>query len=230
MTPFDLITFDETGFRKEGDRPDLRVWRSDYGDGMGLYYFAIPPNIPVPLDQIDALRASIRSMLTAAGGAIIELEVVDVNGVPSIRQIIKKPQQPTGMTYVGSFTFPFRDRSLVLKIQCEERGVTGMREAVVLDQLLGNGSVTISDGKVEGWSADPYDASIQLPLMRNLAEDSGYDAQFPDHPLSRARRAMTQLQTSLRLHDALRDLPPFDGPSAAPPPPAPKRPWWRFGR
>jgi len=228
MNPLDLISFDETGFRREAKGDDLRIWRSDYGDGLGLYYFAKPPNIPVPLDQVDELRSSIRGMVT--GGAMIELDVVDVDGVSSIRQIVKKPQQPTGMTYVGSFTFPFRDRSLVLKIQCEERGMTGMREAVVLDQLLGNGSVTVNDGKVEGWSADPYDASIELPLMRNLAEDPSYDAQFPDHPLSRARRALAQLQGSLRLHDGLKGLPPFDGPSAAPPPPAPKLPWWRFGR
>ena len=39
---------------------------------------------------------------------------------------------------------PFRDCSFVLKIQCEERGVTGVREAVLLDEKLGSGEVHLN--------------------------------------------------------------------------------------
>ena len=254
MTPFELISFDEAGFKMIGDEGNRRYWESAGGDGISLFYFGIPPDIPVPLSEIDALRGWYRNNIAASGKAMIENEVVTIDGVASIRQIIKIPQQPSGITYLGSFTIPFRDRSFVLKVQCEERGMTGMREAVVMDSLFGDGTVTIDDGKLVGWQADPYDPGVQLPLMRNRAEDPAFDAQFPDHPLSRVRKAFAQIEGSLRLHDLLKAQPSFAGPivreaeavvpggnlgaqapgwKMTPEPPAeaapPKKPWWKRG-
>jgi hypothetical protein len=52
------------------------------------------------------------------------------------------------MTYVGSLTIPFLDFSFVIKVQCEEKGATGIREAVLLDRRLESGEMpSPSDGR-----------------------------------------------------------------------------------
>jgi hypothetical protein len=84
--------------------------------------------------------------------------------------------------------------------------------------------------EIHGWSQDPYDPAINAPLMRNLAENEHYDAQFPHHPLSRLRSVLRQLQPSLRLAPELKELPPFVYPPATPALATSrqdKKPWWK---
>jgi len=166
---------------------------------------------------------------------MIEVDTPQVDGCLTVRTIFKSGQQPHGMTYIGSITLPFRDVSYVLKVQCRETGITGMREAVVLDRMMASGQVTVGRGsedqlQIHGWSQDPYDPAINAPLMRNLAENEHYDAQFPHHPLSRLRSVLRQLQPSLRLAPELKEVPPFVYPPATPALATSrqdKKPWWK---
>ena len=131
MRSLDSVTFDTTEFEPREGRDGVRVWHTPAGDGLGLFYFPIPPDIPARIDSIAEIRASYRRKALEAGGAIIEVDRLALDGCPAIRTIIKMPQQPTGMTYIGSFTLPFRDFSYVVKVECPERGVTGFRDAMV---------------------------------------------------------------------------------------------------
>ena len=144
--------------------------------------------------------------------------------------ILKLPQSPRGYTYLGSITLPRRDFSLVLKIQCAEESPTGIREAVVLDRLLGEGGATGPEGFPVGWLRHPYIPSITGGVLRSLADDERYDAEFPDHPLARLRRSMREIEESLRLADEVRAAPPFVGPPPTTQAPVPPRgkPWWKF--
>lgn len=114
---------------------------------------------------------------------------------PAVRMIFKAPQQPTGMTYVGSITLPFRDFSFVIKVQCPERGWTGSREAMLLARRMAQGAVPVSEGRIElpGWDPD--------------AED--FDAEFPGHPVSRARRVLRRVAESLAIDPPVAGLPGF---------------------
>jgi hypothetical protein len=212
MQPLDSITFNTAGFTLQGDKANVRVWHSPAGDGVGLYYFAVSPNILSDLTSVDAVRAFYRSQVISAGLGMIEVDTLRVDECVAIRTIFKQPQQPMGMTYLGSLTIPFRDFSYVIKVQCQEYGATGLREAAVLDSLLQSGQIKL-DGRtgnqIEGWARDPYDASIETPLARNLAEDERYDAQFPDHPLSRVRSILNPIQASLRVNNAVKSKPKF---------------------
>ena len=131
MRSLDSVTFDTSELEPREGRDGVRVWQTRAGDGLGLFYFPIPPDIPVGLDSIVAIRAACRRKALEAGGAIIEVDRLALDGCPTIREIIKIPQQPHGMTYMGSFILPFRDFSYVVRVECPERGVTGFREAVV---------------------------------------------------------------------------------------------------
>lgn len=224
MNPLELITFDDTGFESQGDINGTRVWYSPANDGVGLYCYGVPPDIDCDLADVQAVRNSYRQMASNAGLAIIEVETATVAGCIVIRTIIKAPQQPTGMTYLGSITLPFRDFSYVLKVQCAEQGITGLREAAVLDQLIASGTVTIipEEGKIQGWMQDPYDPAIQAPLMRNRSEAIEYDETFPDHPLSRARQVLNHIQKTIVIAPEVRSAPPFVGQTRNKP-----KSWWK---
>ena len=101
--------------------------------------------------------------------------------------------------YTGSLTIPFRDFSYVIKAQCEERGTTGVREAILFDKGRRAGTVTIGpDGKIGGdWNPD----------------DEQYDADFPQHPLTRLRILLAKFQTTCVIDSAIASLPAFPLPS-----------------
>ncbi len=213
MNPLELITFDDTDFESQGDIDGRRVWYSPANDGVGLYCFGVPPDIIYDLADMQAIRNFYRQTASKAGLAIIEVDTAMIENCKVIRTIIKVPQQPSGMTYLGSITLPFRDFSYVLKVQCAEQGVTGLREAVVLDQLIKSDTVTFlpEEGEIQGWMQDPYDPAIQAPLMRNRSEAIEYDETFPDHPLSRARQVLNHIQKTMVIAPEIRSAPPFVG-------------------
>jgi hypothetical protein len=173
--------------------------------------FSLSPDIDADLNSVEGVRARYRRLASASGLAIIEIETPIVQGRRCVRTIFKMPQQPTGMTYLGSLTLPFRDFSYVLKVGCVEQGMTGVRDAIVLDEFMKRGAVSISlEGGIEGWMEDPYDASLRAPFMRNRAEGREYDAKFPQHPLSRARQVMDRLEETVTLAPELQEAPSFE--------------------
>lgn len=223
MRSLDSVTFDTIEFEPREERDGVRVWQTRAGDGLGLFYFQIPPDIPVGIDSIAEIRTACRRATLEAGGAIIEVDRLVLDGCAAIRQIIKVPQQPFGMTYIGSFMLPFRDFSYVVRVECPERGVTGCRDAMVWNQLLQAGLVTIDD-PFRGWMQDPYDPAATARLARNRADSEEYDAQFPDHPLSRLRPVLERVQETLRVTEELKQAPLFTGERRS----EPRKPWWKI--
>ena len=47
--------------------------------------------------------------------------------------------------------------------------------------------------------------------MQQIAEQEEYDAEFSDHPLSRARKYLTKLAQDIKLSDEVLKAPPFKG-------------------
>lgn len=192
----DAIRFETAGceFRGEPEPGRTRVWFTPDGDGLGLYLFTIPPDLPL-VRTVDGIRNSYQRGLEASGGLVVELSVLKIGASPAVRAIVKTPQQPSGMTYVGSITLPFRDFSFVIKVQCAEHGMTGLRETVLLDRGLQSGA-TMSAG-----AAPDSDAPA-------------FDAEFPDHPVSRVRRALRGVCGSLVINPDVAAAPAFPLPNA----------------
>ena len=72
--------------------------------------------------SVTEVRSFYRQSCAKAGAAIIEVDTLIIDDCQASRTIIKVPKQPTGMTYVGAITLPFRDLSFVVEIQCDEIG------------------------------------------------------------------------------------------------------------
>jgi hypothetical protein len=119
---------------------------------------------------------------------------------------------------------PFRDFSFVLKIQCEERGTTGVRETVLLNEKLKSGEVHLDGRAIAGWMKDPYDVMRTSGLARNLADDNEFDQHFQNHPLSRARRFLDAAEANISVSDTIRSAPPSIYGTRA----SRNRSWWKL--
>jgi TPR repeat protein len=210
-SPFDLIHFENSNLEYFQEDEQVRQWRTEDGDMLELFYYPLPPDIEADMGSLDSVRGFYQQQFTAAGWASIRIDLLDRGaGWQGILVIGKFPQEPSGMTYVGSITIPFRDFSYVLRMICREHGTTGVRDSVVMMEELQKQNGTASD-IMEGWGADPYDPDSRAELQCNQADAEIYDEQFPDHPLSRLRRMMTTLQDSLELDGMLLENAPFTG-------------------
>jgi hypothetical protein len=184
------------------------AWIHPAGDVLSTHYFDIPPDLPGSLSELTPIRQYYRQMLGDRGG-IVELERETLGRFSALRSIVKVRQEPTGMAYVASLTFPFRNCSFVAKVQCPETGMTGMRDTVVGHKL----GVTpagrdwrCADGAA--WFRDPYDPAYASAVRRNRSDDEEWDRMFAEHPLSRARAHLRILRRA-ELSPAALELPPF---------------------
>jgi len=205
------ITFDENGFECRGENNGVLIWFTPKGDGLGLFHYAMPPDIDADLSDIDGLRAFYRRRVAEVGLGVVEIDTVVVDGCTGVRTLFKAARQPTGRIYLGALTIAFRDFSYVLKVQCEERGMSGGRDSVVFANLMTAGETALDteSGVMTGWLDDPYDPTEAGPMTRNKSERSEYDVQFPDHPLSRARWVLKHLESTVAIDEAVKRQPAF---------------------
>jgi hypothetical protein len=201
MHALDAVSFDANHLTLRGDEGDSRVWASEFGDLVTLYYLAKPLPFRAVTEAVDSIRAESRRQAARYGGAIIEVELCVIGGIDAIREILKAPQKPTGMGYLGSLTIPLDNGAYSIFVACRETGITGMRDTAIFSRLLQSGEVKFADGAEQpaNWMGDPYDASLTGSLARNRADDETFDALFPEHPLSRLRRLLRQISSSFTI-------------------------------
>jgi hypothetical protein len=220
MTP--ITGLDLTGFTAL----EPGVWMDATELVLSVHFFPLVPDLPAPLHEFERLRTTRAADVGRNGGGLIEAVPGTVHGVPAVRQLVKVPlpHAPRGQAFIGTWTIPKAACSMVLKVQAAERGTTGMREAVVADRV----------GFEAYFRPHPYSAGEQFGgLPYHVGDDEQWDAEFPDHPLTRVRAALNRITPTVTLDEHFRQLPPFPGPAqpahpAPPPAPgAPKRSWFR---
>lgn len=212
MISIDSLTVDTTGWTHHETTAEHKVWLNyQFRESLSVHYFPIPPDLAADLSQPGRLRKAHEMALAPRGGEVVELDVMMVAGVQTLRQILKLPltEEGRGRVYIATFTLPFAEFSFVVKLQCPEVGVTGIREAAMFEILRREGKIDLSQ------IPHPEDGQpVRLPpeLMRLIStatDDPAYDDKFPKHPVSRARVHMAQIEASLEVADEVRDSPPF---------------------
>jgi hypothetical protein len=196
------LAFDAPGWQVQETNPKKQVWEHPGRAAMlTLHFFDVPPDLPLRPDDQTALRGHYRSLISAQNGGLVEVStgLVANTRVRVVKTIFKVPRQPRGMGYIGSLTLPFKHFSYVVKIQAEEAGLTGMREAVIADKMIREGKITPGENIILGWSADPYDRGWKKGSLMNLAEREEYDHLFPDHPLTIVRDGLKAVEKSMKL-------------------------------
>lgn len=184
------ITFDTSSYAAQGGDDTRLAWFTPAGDGIGLFYFPIAPDLPPNGQSRMDLQDFYLKQINNDQVRIVEMDLPVIDEVSCIWLLLKVPQQPTGATYIGSLTIPFKDFSFVVKMQCAEQGTTGMREAALFAKAYDAGKVSLGEnGQVQGdWNPDSDE----------------YDELFPNHPLSRLRREFADIRQSLYIEDGVK--------------------------
>lgn len=185
------ISVPDFGWNKVEENDSRIVWVNLEESALILLnFFDIQPDIP-NVKNLNFLKDFYRNSISEANGGIVEVSLLEVNNIPSVKTIFKIPQPESGMTYIASVTIPFENCSFVIKIQAAEVGTTGIRDAVILNKMLMNGEVAVGEDHLENWFEDPYNPNFKKGTLMNKSEQEKYDSEFPDHPLSVARKAIT---------------------------------------
>lgn len=205
----DSISFPDLGWNLVKEGKDIKQWiNPEQTQSLSVNFFALPPDLPT-IKQVAPLRNFFRQQIVAANGGIIQVDIAQKEACPYVKTIFKIPQEPQGMTYLGSLIFPFQKYSYVLKIQAIEVGVTGLRDNMIANKLLGAGAIVAGENGLEGWFQDPYAPDFEGGVLMNLSEAEAYDAQFEGHPLSQVRQVLRSLEEQLELDAVVQQLPVF---------------------
>jgi hypothetical protein len=188
----DGVSFDTRGLEVDGASNGEERWQSTTEGDFVLKSIRVR-NKHSKIVSLDQLRAAVVDGLSGTDVKLVETSLVSVDGCPTIRMIRKGAQAPHGMTYVGSLSIPFKDFVILFLVHCRELGTTGVRDALLFDRMLGTGEVTLrveAEKPVIGGNWNP--------------DDPRYDHEFPQHPVSRVRRMLAQIEGSCRIDQAIR--------------------------
>jgi hypothetical protein len=135
------------------------------------------------------------------GAGLVQADVVEGADGPAVLLIDKRLFKPA-FVFTGKLVVaPASKTSSVWTVVAVERGTTGVREAVITDQLFSEGKLTLESYQTS-WAQDPYDpgyVGVDRSMLRYLSDDESYDSQFPQHSLSKVRRELRNLLT-VKLH------------------------------
>lgn len=187
------------------NKEKIKIWTNTYGDVLTVNFFKQPPNLPQYVADIHSLRNFYRDIIFDAKGGLVEVEKEPFDAFTLIRSIFKIPQDPTGFTFLASFSLIMESYTFIIKVECPERGMTGTRECAVLLGAEMEGKVP--KGTLDGWFTDPYDPSLKNKVCSNLSDQAQYDHFFPEHPLSRARSTLNLIRNNITFG---KDMEPSD--------------------
>lgn len=196
---------DEWTVFQENER--MKIWKNKYGDFLKIMFIPFPPDYPETISDLTGLRNLYRDIITKEHGAIIEVDKEFYGDILLVKTLFKIPQDPTGFTYLGSFTLPMKDFCFVITAECHELGMTGVRECAIM--LISEKIGSIPKGTLDGWSADPYDPNFNNCVLRNIADDEKYDKDFPNHPLTRTRKILSAIKDTMLLKEEIAVSEPF---------------------
>jgi hypothetical protein len=191
----DSIRFDTSRYHTRSYQPNRHDWRTEDDLVVSLYFSKKRPDLPRLPWTPQLLHDFFSAHLTMTGASLVDCDLATAANCPAVRLLIKSPRNPIGNSFLGSLTVPFRDFSYVIKVQAEEDGATGVREAVLLDEALSSGRVQMLGDKLitNGWTAD----------------DPAYDPKFPRHPLTLVRQELRRIIDSLSLQPTVLKAPGF---------------------
>jgi hypothetical protein len=213
---FELVNFDLSGWHEHERSRDSIFWGNPAGEALSL---SVVPSTEEPSKIFEREAWLDRARELAAPGGLVTVDPYEIHSRPAM-QIIYKRTHGSGYAYTGMLFIHFEGQCCLVVAACKEGSTTGIREAVLTPQLLREDRIRIrkypfykkpfmhgASGYLEGWFRDPYDRSYRGVTLCSVADNEEFDAQFPDHPLSRVRCILKGVRKTIRLADA----PPASG-------------------
>jgi hypothetical protein len=195
-----VVTFDSTGLQRVGEATWLHPAS---GDRISLNLENSPLAEPAWLENIPAMRRNL-AVEYARMGCLIEAEPVVLGGVHGVCQVVKVPipNAPSGQVFMANIFLAKASCHAMFACSAEESGITGVREAAIMAKhgLIGG----------SGWVLPhPYAPELRTLLPYHRGDDPAWDAQFPDHPLSRVRAWVRWVVATATVDPTFAALPDF---------------------
>lgn len=216
-----LVKFDVSDCTLRAQSNEHLAWSTANGVYIALRIPESPANWSFDLHDIGAATDYFSLQSARNGGALLQLDAVTVCGQAALRGMFKYRSplpQSMGMMFVSILWLRLGVRMVQINVESVEQGETGAREAavsVVTGATQPDGS---SDEPVLADSVEELFALMGTQKLQALpSDDSQYDPMFPDHPLSKVRQRMAQVEATLTLTAKVDDR-------AGPP----KARWWKF--
>ncbi|WP_124061388.1 DUF3320 domain-containing protein [Gordonibacter sp. Marseille-P4307] len=143
----------------------------------------------MPCDDTDEVVSGIRCSLGDDQG-IVEVRSGGSSGSRFVYSIVKTAKEPSVMPYALVLDMRSSKRPVRIRGFFDESGTTGVRDSTVYSMLAQAGG-----NAPDGWVRDPYDAGWGKGLLANKSEQPEFDALFPEHPLTEARRLIRYATT-----------------------------------
>ena len=179
-------------------------WMNAKGD---MLFIEHPPFPILILDRLlGEYRHDLRLLAARSSGGLVQCDMVDGLGVFGITKR-PRPDGP-GMNYFLHGLLPTERGHATIILVCPEGPPVGQRSSEVGRRLEAD------HWSKDSWMKDPYgfdewegEPSLFQRLkqgtryrlaepssLRNASDDEEYDAEFPDHPLSRMRRFLKLIE------------------------------------
>jgi hypothetical protein len=188
-----LVRLTMPGWTEKAPGDGMRYWHDSDGDVIALAVFPEQPSYPFESNETEQ-RKWCRAQAEAKRAGLIEVRTTPSKIRPSASFVYKLLEMPAYI-YLGQLTASIDGATVVWTVVAREHGTTGVREAVVTTNLMKSGKLTL-DGYKQSWAQDPYDPTyhgVDRSVLRFMSDDESYDAQFPQHPLSKVRRVLAAL-------------------------------------
>jgi len=188
------VAFDMPGWIEQQPSGQLRLWRAPHGSVLSL---AMLDSDIWSAASEEELREIARRHAAGHQAGLIEVNRLPCGNQSAFCFIYKRLQMPA-YVFTGMFFVRLHGHPLVWTIVDGESGMTGVREAVVMAELVKSTNPKSTEDLEKLWGEDPYDMTslgVDSRVRRFTSDGEEYDGRFPDHPLTRIRRCLYELRT-----------------------------------
>ena len=187
------IVFDMPGWTEQQPGSQMRLWRAPCGSVLSLAM--LDSDIWSAISEKE-LQEIARRHAAGHQAGLIEVNRLQCGNESAFCFIYKRLQMPA-YVFTGMFFVRLHGDPLVWTIVDGESGTTGVREAVVMAELV-KATNPRSAGDLEKlWGEDPYNMTslgVDSSVRRFTSDGEEYDGRFPDHPLTRVRQCLSELR------------------------------------
>jgi len=212
--PSHWVTFDCSEFKVMLDEPSRILWQGPTGVDQLIQHFARQPGGNFDLDDMDAARRYWVDQCSSLNGVMLCIDKETVGGVDILHAIFKYRDVDNfrAMHFIGIIWILFAECSWQINIESIERGITGVREAIVFAKYPELQEVRQIPEEISSKFQGPEDIEAYIksqPLIALASDEERFDSVNDKHPLTLVRRRLRRVVETMKFSPEVRKLKKF---------------------
>ncbi len=209
------LDFDTAGMELRQDDDGCRFWVAP-GPALVQLTLVTPTDFSCDLRNPAGFHEELKKQAQRMGSALIHCDFIERQGLGAVCLISKfwsapAPEDPNmGKDYNGALIFPLAEGCFYIRVAAREQGTTGVRESVVTMLLHKQGKLALPKAAHAAADSDGLGAALKKQtLAPSPSDDEEYDVHFPEHALTRVRRLLRHIGTTLTVAPELKEARPY---------------------